>query len=429
MNVSSGTLLDTLQAIVGEHARAAVAADAVAGVQPQIVAELADEEQVAALLAYANERGLKVLPRGAGTQMGMGTPPSGGDILLSMKRLDRVLEHVPHDLTVSVQAGVRLADLQATLAHAGQWLALDPTLPPEATIGGLLSTNVSGPRRLRYGGVRDQLIGIRVALADGTLAKGGGKVVKNVAGYDLPKLFTGALGTLGVVVSATFRVYPILPFSRTLVVEAASLQRLCQLALQILGTTLVPTALDVVGADPGEPAVLAARFESGVEASVEDQSRRLTEIVAGDGTVRTLTAEEERRLWHGERGNEGTSGGATTLATKTSVLPAEVGGWLASLRQVVEETGVAATYRAHAGHGLIETRVTGSDEALAWAVETLRTQARRERGSLVVTDAPPAFAARMDLWGPVAALGVMRRLKERFDPCGTLNPGRFVGGI
>lgn len=430
MNVSTETLLESLSALVGEHTRAAGDADAVAGVRPQVVAEPGDEQQVAALLAFANERELKVLPRAGGTQLGMGAPPTGGDVVLDLGRMNRVLEHAPHDLTVRVQAGARLADLQTALGGASQWLALDPDLAPGATVGGLIATNASGPRRLRYGGVRDQIIGVRVALADGTLANGGGNVVKNVAGYDLPKLITGSLGTLGVIVSATFRVYPILPFSRTLVVEAAQPAILCQCALQVLSTTLVPTALDIRGEVGGETCTLAVRFESGVEASVEDQSRRVAEIVAGTGSLRTLSDEEERHFWSADGvASVGAGHGPITIATKTSVLPAAVAGWLDGLDAEASKHAVTAAYRAHAGHGLVETRLAGDEAALAAAVLALRDAAARSRGSLVVTDAPPSFAARVDPWGPVPALGVMRRLKDRFDPHTVLNPGRFVGGI
>jgi glycolate oxidase FAD binding subunit len=429
MNVSTDTLLESLRALAGEHAREAHDADAVAGVQPQMVAEPETAEQVAAALAFANERGLKVLPCGGGSQQGMGAPPSAGDIVLSTRRMNRVIEHAPHDLTVSVEAGLRLTDLQATLAATSQWLALDPALAPEATVGGLIATNVSGPRRLRYGGVRDQIIGVRVALADGTLAKGGGKVVKNVAGYDLPKLFTGSLGTLGVIVSATFRLYPILPFSRTVVVTAGEPAQLCQLALRVTGSTLVPTALDLRGDSPDGPCTLAVRFESGVEAAVDDQSHRVVEMAAGRGSPGMLTGEEERTFWTGGFPARGAADGASRILTRTSVLPASVAGWLERLRGVSGARGIAAAYRAHVGHGLIETRMAGDEVVLAEAVGELRASALEGRGSLVLTDAPSTFAARVDPWGPVAALAVMRRLKDRFDPNGTINPGRFVGGL
>jgi len=169
------SLQETLGALVGDHVRPATESDLVAGVQPQFVVEPGKEEEIAKVLAFADREGLKVLVRGGGTQLNTGLPPTDGDVLLSMARLNTVVEHAPHDMTVTVEAGLKLIDLQAHLARTRQWLALDPALDPNATIGGIISTNLSGARRLRYGGVRDQIIGIRVVLPDGIIAKGGGR--------------------------------------------------------------------------------------------------------------------------------------------------------------------------------------------------------------------------------------------------------------
>ncbi len=259
---SPEALRDALGPLVGGRVRAAAEGDSVAGVRPAAVAEPGDEAAVAAVLALADREGLKVLPRGGGTQLGLGHPPAGGDILLDLGRLGAVVEYAPGDLTVTAQAGLRLTDLQAALAKEGQWLALDPALPLAATIGGIVATNASGPRRLRYGGVRDQIIGVRVARPDGTIARGGGKVVKNVAGFDLPKLFTGALGTLGVIIDATFRLYPIPAASRTVVLTAPEPAPLCDLTLRIIGSTLIASAIDVYGdTTSSEGPRLAVRFE------------------------------------------------------------------------------------------------------------------------------------------------------------------------
>ena len=247
MNVSQQSLLSSIEPLLPGRVRVAETIDEVMGVHPQVVVEPEHEDEVAKLLSYANQQGLKVLVRGSGTQLHTGFPPSKGDIVLSTARLNSLVEHAPHDLTVTVQAGITLASLQTALAEARQWLALDPMLAPEATMGGIIATNSSGPRRLRYGGVRDQIIGVRVVLADGTIAKGGGKVVKNVAGYDLPKLFTGSLGTLGVIVEATFRLYPLPVTSRTVTLTSSNLPALCHLAVQIIGSTLVPTIVDIFG--------------------------------------------------------------------------------------------------------------------------------------------------------------------------------------
>ncbi len=429
--LSAHALQEALAPLVGGAARPTTEADVVAGVRPPVVVEPAGEEEVSAVLAFADREGLKVLVRGGGTQLGLGYPPTGGNILISTARLNRVVEHTPGDLTVTVEAGLPLAELQAMLARAGQWLALDPALLPAATVGGIVATNASGPRRLRYGGVRDQIIGVRIVRADGTIAKGGGKVVKNVAGYDLPKLFTGSLGTLGVIVAATFRLYPLPPASCTVLLNAADPRPLCELALRIIGSTLVASAIDVAGpVDGGARQIMAVRFE-GIREAVRDQADTLMQMAASlrlSGGSSVLEDEQERRLWQTPGPGEGTrTGDRATLAVKASVLPSEVAGWLAALRQM--EGNLSTSWRAHAGHGLIHARLSGADDMLVAAVAQLRAVATEGRGSLVVADAPPALAQRLDVWGPVAALDLMRRVKEQFDPRATLNPGRFVGGI
>src|SRR5712675_3093216 len=197
-------------ALVGnEYVRAATAADAVAGAQPKLVIEPGTESELAEVLRLSNEAGLAVIPRGGGTKLGWGNPPARADLILSTARLNEIIEHAWADLTVSVEAGCTIQRLQETLAKHGQRLALDALWPEHATIGGVLSTNDSGALRLRFGALRDLIIGATLALPDGTLASSGGKVVKNVAGYDLPKLVTGALGTLGIITRAIFRLHPL----------------------------------------------------------------------------------------------------------------------------------------------------------------------------------------------------------------------------
>src|SRR5229473_900768 len=210
-------------AIVGnENVRAATAADAIGGVQPKLVIEPGTASEIAEILRLSNDAGLAVIPRGSGTKLGWGNPPSRADLILSTARLTEIIEHAWADLTVSVEAGCTAQRLQETLAQHGQRLALDPLWPEKATIGGVLSTNDSGTLRLRFGALRDLIIGVTIALPDGTLASSGGKVVKNVAGYDLQKLATGALGTLGVITRAVFRLHPVPRAAKTFSFTAES---------------------------------------------------------------------------------------------------------------------------------------------------------------------------------------------------------------
>ena len=393
--------------------------------------EPGNEDEVAEVLAFADKENLRVLVRGGGTQLGLGSPPTGGDILVSTVRLNAIIEHVPHDLVVTTQAGLPLATLQTALQQTNQWLALDPNLASEATIGGIIATNATGPRRLHYGGVRDQIIGIRVVLADGTIAKGGGKVVKNVAGYDIPKLFTGALGTLGVIVSATFRLYPLPPASCTVSITASDITALCDLAVQIIGSTLVPTMVDVLG-NSTNTYTMGVRFEMG-QTAIEAQTATLltmVEEIPGDvmQVSQVLEGESEAHFWselsHTQRDTT-----KPTLTLKASLLPTEVSHWLTHLEHECAQQQIQVTWHAHAGHGIVFAQFAGDNANISAVAQELRQEALAHQGSLVVTDAPSSIAQHIDVWGYVPAIEVMRHLKARFDPNNTLNPGRFVGGI
>ena len=431
MNVSQQSLLSSIESLLPGRVHAAEMTDEVMGVHPQVVVEPEHEDEVATLLAYANKEGLKVLVRGGGTQLHTGFPPTSGDIILSTTRLSKLVEHAPQDLTVTVQAGMPLVNLQNALAEARQWLALDPMLVPEATMGGIIATNSSGPRRLRYGGVRDQIIGVRVVLADGTIAKGGGKVVKNVAGYDLPKLFTGSLGTLGVIVEATFRLYPLPVTSRTVTITSPNLQSLCKLAVQAIGSTLVPTIIDIFGSTKtSDSYTMAVRFETGQE-SAEAQCTTFTAMANSSGIyegIQAIQSDDEAQFW--QRMNEQTPQEvSSSITVKASVLPTEVAGWLTQFQRVIQQSHLTAHWRVHAGHGLIFAHLAGEDALLTKAVDELRQAAMVKRGSLVVLDTSVALAQKLDVWGPSGAIDVMRRIKARFDPNGILNPGRFIGRI
>jgi len=384
MSLSIQSLQSALEPLVGRWMRPAEAGDGIAGIQPQVVVEPANEEEVSAVLAFADKGKLRVLVRGGGTQLGLGFPPTGGDILLSTVRLNAIVEHVPHDLVVTAQAGLPLATLQTTLQQTHQWLALDPDLAPEATIGGIVATNATGSRRLRYGGVRDQIIGIRVVLADGTIAKGGGKVVKNVAGYDIPKLFTGALGTLGVIVSATFRLYPLPQASRTVSITASNITPLCDLAVRIIGSTLVPTNIDVLGNTIDTNVyTMAVRFEMGQEA-IEAQATTLLAMVAevpGDviQASHMLEGKDETQFWS-QLSHTKRDATKTSLTLKASLLPTEVAHWLTHMQQLCTQHKVQGTWHAHAGHGLVFVQLTGDDTSLVSLYSSV----------VVLLDSPPS---------------------------------------
>jgi glycolate oxidase FAD binding subunit len=373
--------------------------DAVAGVVPSHVFEPADEQETASILKNANQAGRSVIPTGGGTKLDWGNPPRKADVLLSMRRQNRVIEHAWADLTVTVEAGCTIAQLQRTLAAHGQRLAVDPLWPERATIGGILATNDSGVLRLRYGALRDLIIGVTLALADGTIAMSGGKVVKNVAGYDLPKLATGALGTLGVITRAVFRLHPLPLNTRTLSIDAADPARMQSVILAILDARLAPAAVQATfGSDsPAAVDILLEGTANGI-ASQESAIQELAIIREGSSPVWNV----RETLW-GE-----------APVVKFSVLPSRISAAWESLARCAKGSW-SAVFQAT---GIGFARFAGD-------LKGLRTAIEQDGGSLVILG-----RTELDAWGsPGDALPLMRAVKQQLDPKGTLNPGRFVGGI
>ena len=415
--------LEDLQNIVGEeHAREAAPEDAVDGVAPSFVVEPGSTEEIGELMRFANDRDLAVAPRGGGTSMSLGNPPRELDLVLGTTRMNAVVEHVPGDQVVRVQSGIRFGDLQERLAGSDQMLGVDPPEAGEgATVGGIVAANSSGPKRYRYGTIRDLIIGITVVLADGTVAKAGGKVVKNVAGYDLSKLFTGSLGTLGVIAECNFRLHPRPETARTVAVELPDTASAGAASQAILHAQVVPSAVELLwGDDTRMLTVLIEGIPSGVEAQAETASH----ILGSFGEVRTLEDDEAGSSAPPGTGDDG-------VAVKISAPPAELAGVLDSTLGASSRLGVTPRITGHAGTGVTYVGLSGGDEAArAGVVEELREIWLRRGGSVIVREASPAFKERVEAWGPIGTrLDLTRRVKEKFDPRGILNPGRFVGGI
>jgi glycolate oxidase FAD binding subunit len=415
--------LEDLQKIVGEeHAREATAEDAVDGVAPRFVAEPGTVEETSELMKLASEGGLTAAPRGGGTKMSLGNPPRELDLVVGTVRMNGLVEHVPGDQVVRVEAGMRLEDLQDRLADAEQMLGIDP---PEkgATVGGVVAANSSGPRRHRYGTIRDLIIGITVVLSDGTVAKAGGKVVKNVAGYDLSKLFTGSLGTLGIIASCNFRLHPRQEAARTVAVELSDTMAAHNAAQAIAHAQLVPSAVELHWSDDAR--LLSVLIE-GIPPSVEAQADTTSYLLRDFGEVRALSDEEADTL-----GFPDPPGAGDEVAVKISAPPAEISGVLDSVLGATERRGVTPRITGHAGVGVTYVALSGGDEeAKVQVVEELREIWVRRGGSVVVREAPLSIKQRLDAWGPTGDyLGLTRRVKEKFDPRGVLNPGRFLGGI
>jgi glycolate oxidase FAD binding subunit len=412
---------DVREIVAAKYVRTAAESDAVAGAQPSLVVEPGSEQELAKVLKLANPAGLAVIPRGGGTKLQWGNRPERADVILSMARLNRVIEHAWADLTVSVEAGCTIGKLQETLAKHGQRLALDALWPERATVGGVLSTNDSGALRLRFGSLRDLVIGATLALADGTVASSGGKVVKNVAGYDLPKLITGAFGTLGVITRAIFRLHPLPKETRTISCVKGDVREAQRLVLAIQNSKLAHSALQICCGGEMQPRVdvLFEGTEAGLAAQVE-QAKSMT------GSTTTTDAGKDVWIERQEICSAG-KGNAEFAVAKFATLPAQMAETIETIvRLSVAKVRWSVVAQAT---GIGWARLEGEASAIDSALRELRAEIERGGGSLVIAHRPAGMTT-LDAWGSVGdALPLMSAVKQQFDPRRTLNPGRFVGGI
>ncbi len=473
-----------LTAACGE-VRPASDGDAVAGVRPRYVAWPASVAEASAVLAAAAGLGLTVLPRGTGTRLAWGSPPRRCDLVVDTLRLDEVLEHEAGDLVARVQAGVRIDELADVLGLAGQQLSLD--LPDAAgagrgTVGGVLATGAAGPRRLRYGTPRDLAIGITVVLADGTVAHSGGKVVKNVAGYDIGKLFAGSYGTLGLIVEAAFRLHPVPAAAAFVTRDCAGPAAAQEMVAAAVGSPLAPSAAEIDRSARGGPVRVSVLLE-GDKAGVAERSALLRELlgrgasIAADppawwGRGGTAAAPDGALIritfWAGElaavldaldaaataAGLDPLVGGSAAAGVIYAAVPraapaASVAELVTALRasrplgpagpagptesaRPTGPTGSAGRAGAMGSAGPAGTRgPTGSPGRAGRANgdEPGDGDGPPSRGSVVVQHAPAAVRAAVDVWGPVPSAGLMRAVKDQFDPGHRMAPGRMAGGI
>jgi glycolate oxidase FAD binding subunit len=393
-------------------------------VYPGTSAELAE------VLHQAHEHQWGILPCGNGSKLGWGGLGSEINWVISTQRLNRVIEHAVGDLTVTAEAGMKLVDLQTLLAQAGQFLALDPAYPETATLGGIVATNDAGSLRQRYGGVRDMLLGLSLVRADGAIAKAGGRVVKNVAGYDLMKLITGSYGTLGILSQVTFRLYPLQAEAQTVVLtgDAAAIAQATQ---TLFHSALTPTALDVfstqavAGLHLGKGMGLAVQFQS-MAASVKAQASRVLELGQALDLFSCLyAATEEKQLWQ-QLAAPAALNTSEPIICKIGVRPAEA---IAALVQTEAITSQTATGVIHASSGLGKLYLDSQTTSPATLLE-LRALYQAGGGFLSVLQAPIALKQEFEVWGYAGnGLDLMRRLKHQFDPKNLLSPHRFVSGI
>jgi glycolate oxidase FAD binding subunit len=428
--VSTRALVDGFRTIVGaSHARA------VDGVEPQIVVTPGSTGETATAVALAAAEKLAIVPRGSGSTLDQGFPPARVDVVIDLSRLDRIVEYNPDDLTVTVEAGVTVSSLAATLDRSAQFLPIDPPLAATRTLGGLVATNASGPLRARYGTLRDLLLGVRFVQADGVSTWGGSKVVKSVTGYDVPKLMVGSLGTLGVLTELTLRLHARPEAERTVLIVTADAAAAQQLVACLLDSSLQPNRLEVLDAAAlaavGGAATgvgIAVSFGS-VEAAVVAQEAEVIGLARTRGAASVTSVARAfwaayERLWRRDDG--------ATLLT-VGALPARLADTLdavaragASLRDSGFTTAgcaVVGSFRVRVGRAPAPT--------VAGFIERLRAAVGAWGGSVMVQGAPREVRAAVDPWGPVPpdTLAIMRSIKATFDPDRRLNPGRFVAGL
>ena len=410
--------------------------DRISSILPPLVVEPATPGSVAAVLEWASREHRTVVIRGAGSRMGWGRVPTDVDLVLSTRGLNRVIAHEHGDLTTTVEAGVSLTALNETLARHGQCLPLDLMNRPGATIGGLLATNESGPWRHRYGTPRDLVIGIQIATPAGTIANAGGRVVKNVAGYDLSKLMTGSFGSLAAIVSATFKLAPVPRETATLRVHATGDDDLAGLVSAVMMSQLDLAACELsvdlrgaASAGPDAHALLlrCTSLSSPVAAQVADVVR-----LAGDRQMTVMSGAEAETAWRSHAASDagertvGDGGGRTVRPARATMLraswlPADLVRALSDLRRAVGTLPARLTGRAVIGAGFLE--LGGATAHHADAINRLRESPAF--GNVVIVSGTLEVKERVDVWGrPPSAQAVLAMLKQTFDPAGILNASR-----
>ncbi len=372
-------------------------------------------DELSAVVSEAARRQQKMLVVGSGSKLGWGGLVDQPTLIVSTKKLDRLIDHAIGDLTVTVEAGISFQLLQNQLATAGQFLPIDPLFPDLATIGGIIATADTGSLRHRYGGVRDLLLGISWVRPDGAIAKAGGRVVKNVAGYDLMKLFTGAYGTLGLLQQVTMRVYPLPVASGSVWITGTAL---AELIGQLGASTLTPTSLDLINAGLaqqlglGEQMGVLARFQT-IPESIQVQSQQLSNLATNLGlTSQQLVAKREAEIW-----------GQVRSLVMAKPITAKLGSRATATVDVLtnfsQQTNGWGVIHVGSGIGLI-----GCDEPTA--LLALRQQCEQAGGFLSVLTAPIVTKQQLEVWGyRGAAVQTMQQLRQQFDPQALFNPSKF----
>ncbi|MEM4311597.1 MAG: FAD-binding oxidoreductase [Nitrososphaerales archaeon] len=404
------------------------------GLEPKEIFKPESLEEVSLILKDANEKNKALAPICYGTKLNLGNPLKRLDYLLILSELKNLVEYAPSDLYVTVQCGMKLKDLQEILKRKNQHIPLDPPYYDKASIGGIISTNSFGPKRLRYGSLRDMLLGLKIVTAEGKIIRAGGKVVKNVAGYDLVKLYIGSLGTLGVIAEATFRVYPLPEKLVTLIVKLKDYREAMSLKERVQDSYLLPCALDMINPSLASSLnldgsyYLLVRFD-GLEVDVNREVRDALDLFKKGGFYDVKVIEKDEDLWdklinYPQRIKEKES----FVSLKVGILSTD----LPLLMRLMEEYNLKPLINYHLGLGLGRMFLIDAEDynVLGKVIDALREELYSKKGYLVIEHSPKELKKYTNVWGKLREdFPLMKGLKEALDPKGILNPGRFVGGI
>jgi glycolate oxidase FAD binding subunit len=373
----------------------------------------ADAQATASVLAQAAADRVTIVPHGNRTKLAFATG-SERTAALSTALLTGGLAHYAGDLVATVPAGATLRDVNLALAREGQWIPIDPRYGDRATIGGIVATNDSGPRRHRFGAPRDLIIGIEVALTSGKVAHAGGRVVKNVAGYDLSRLFCGSFGSLGVITSATFKLAPLPRASRTVVAQFDTLAHVASAALALPQSSLTPSAIELLAPDPR----LLVRFETTEQSADLMAATAAGRLSDAGAQVQTVAGAPELALWSEHASIESATEGISAVV---SVLPTATADTLARLDRLARDHGVVCRLTGRVALGLVRAHATGSDDGLRAFARSAQQAAAQLGGRAAIPVGSDALVAGVDRWGTLgSAAAIGAAVKDRFDPSGVL---------
>jgi glycolate oxidase FAD binding subunit len=424
---------------------------AVDGRSPEVLVAPGTIEETAKVVSHAHAEKLTVIPTGGGTKMALGGIPKKVEILLSTKRMNGYSDYDIANLTLGVQAGLTLAEVQGRLAGEGRGycIPLDPPYTREATIGGVVATNDSGPKRFLYGAARDIILGVRAVSPNGDIVVSGGKAVKNVAGYDMTKFMIGSMGAVGIICEVIFRIYPKPDAEATLLLPFNGLAEATAYLNMLLQSKFFPASLELMNARTAagiaqaagiKGSYLAAIGLEGIEEAVARQVSELSELGRKGGSldVVTLKDQPQRDFWIAYRDLVGTlaKSSPNLVALKSNFVLSKVPEMVAAYETALREAGLDASLTCHAGNGLLYAAIPLGEDlgaktaAVAALVERLTGESVNHGGNLVVQRAPRAIKEKVSVWGKTRSDAVVvRRLKEKLDPSGILNPGRYVAGV